>query len=188
MRMSVHLATMLIVGAVSPLPEQGPGALGGPPPMGGMGPGRGEVRLLGMRARMDSAGLRLGGPRAAGDSAARSQARDRLGTDARRMREQFATDQRDAITVLTPDQQARAWQMVSRDGMRGRRAGMGMRGMGGGGMRRGGMPGMGGRGMRRDFGPEQMGPDGARRMRPGRPFNPRRPPPDSAQVDSTGQR
>jgi hypothetical protein len=111
-------------------------------------------------------------------------------TEARRLREQFAADQRDAITVLTPDQQARAWQMVSRDGMRGRRAAMGMRrrmGMGPGGMGRGGMPGMGGRGMH-DFGPGRMGPDGARGMRPGRPPGPRRPAQDSVQVDSTAQR
>ncbi len=224
MRTSICLATLLIVGAVSPLPAQGPGAPDGPPPMGGTGPGRGgagrgaafllshtgdleltdaqvvklaaiarrgAVRLRGMQARMDSVGMRLGGPQAPGDSAARRQPRERMRTEARRLHEQLAADQRDAITVLTPDQQARAWQMVSRDGMRARRAAMGMHGrmgMGGGGMGRGRMPGMGGRGMRRDFGPGQMGPDGARRMRPGRPLNPRRPAQDSAQVDSTGRR
>src|ERR1043165_6298728 len=160
MRTSIRLATLLIVGAVSHLLAQGPGAPGGRPPTGDMGPGRGraghgaafllshtgdleltdaqvvklaaiarrgEVRLRGMRARMDSAGMRVGGRQAPGDSAARRQARDRMRTDARRMREQFAADQRDAITVLTPDQQARAWQMVKRDGMRARRAAMGMR-------------------------------------------------------------
>ena len=215
MRTSIRLATLLIVGA-SPLLAQGPGAPDGPPPMGGMGPGRGgagrgaafllshtgdleltdaqvvklaaiarrgAVRLRGMRARMDSAGMRSGGPRAPADSAARRQARERMRTEGRRMREQFAADQRDAITVLTPDQQARAWQMVSRDGMRARRAAMGMRrrmGMEGRGMGRGRMPGMGGRGMMRDSGPGQMGPDGARRMRPGRPLNPQRSPQDSA--------
>src|ERR1044071_3148135 len=60
---------------------------------------RGAVRLRGMRAAMDSAGMRLGGRQAPGDSAARRQARDRMRTDARRMRDQFVTDQRDAITV-----------------------------------------------------------------------------------------
>src|ERR1041385_1103775 len=101
MRTSIRLATLLIVGA-SPLLAQGPGAPDGPPPMGGMGPGRGgagrgaafllshtgdleltdaqvvklaaiarrgAVRLRGMRARMDSAGVGARGPRGPGRAA-----------------------------------------------------------------------------------------------------------------------
>jgi Spy/CpxP family protein refolding chaperone len=155
MRTSIHLAAILIVGAVSPLLAQGAGAPGGPPPMGGMGPGgagrgapfllshtgdldltdaqvvklaaiarRGAVRLRGMRAAMDSAGVRFDGPPARGDSAARREFRGRMRTEATRLRDQFSADQRDAIAVLTPEQQGKAWQMVSRAGMR---AGMRMR-------------------------------------------------------------
>src|ERR1043165_9920227 len=104
MRTSIRLATLLIVGAVSHLLAQGPGAPGGRPPTGYMGPGRGRAghgaafllahtgdleltdaqvvklaaiarrgaaRLRGIRARMDSAGIRAGGPRAPARSAPR---------------------------------------------------------------------------------------------------------------------
>src|ERR1043166_7137356 len=131
MRTSIRLATLLIVGAASPLLAQGPGAPDGPPPMGRMGPGRGGAgrgaafllshtgdleltdaqvvklaaiarrgaeRLRGMRARMDSAGMRSGGPRAPADSAARRQARERMRTEGRRMREQFAADRSEEHT------------------------------------------------------------------------------------------
>jgi len=88
---------------------------------------RAEGRNRAMRASVDSARARFGRSTPA-DSAARRQFRDRMRADMDRTREQRQADQRDAITVLTPDQQARAWEMVSR-----RSGGMGR------GMRRGGM-------------------------------------------------
>src|ERR1041385_8567733 len=205
MRTSIRLATLLIVGA-SPLLAQGPGAPDGPPPMGGMGPGRGgagrgaafllshtgdleltdaqvvklaaiarrgAVRLRGMRAAMDSARTRFNGPPSPADTALRRQFRGRMRTEGTRLRDQFSADQRDAIAVLTPEQQGKAWQMVSRRAMGGMRARMGMRR----GMR---MRGRGmGPGAIRDFGPGGMGPRAARPLRPGMPPMPRRPPQDS---------
>jgi len=97
---------------------------------------RTEARRRTMRAAMDSARARFM-PGTPGDSAARRQFRDRMRADMERAREQGRADQRDAIAVLTPDQQARAWDIVARRGM-------------GGGMRRG-MRGPGQRGMRRDM-------------------------------------
>ena len=217
MRTSIRLAAILIAAAGPPLLAQGPGAPGGSPPVGGMGPGgagadrgaafllahtgdleltdaqvvklaaiarRGAVRLRGLRASMDSARMRFNGPPTPADSAARRQFRGRMRAEATRMRDQFSADQRDAIAVLTPDQQGRAWQMVSRAGRARGRGGMGMRRgmrMGGWGMGRGGMPGLNGRGRMRNFGPGRMGPDGGRSAQPGMPPNPRRPPRDSAQ-------
>ena len=124
---------------------------------------RSEARRRSMRAVMDSARQRFGQPGAA-DSAARRQFRDRMSADANRGREQARADQRDAIALLTPDQQARAWEMVS-NRQRGMGEGRGTpRGMGRG-MRRGMSRGMG-RGMR--FGPG--GPnDMPRPLRPVRP-------------------
>jgi len=93
---------------------------------------RSEARRRTMRAVMDTARLRFG-QRNAGDSVARRQFGDRMRVDMDRAREQGRADQRDAIAVLTPDQQARAWELVSN---RGRGMGRGMRQ---GGMHRGGM-------------------------------------------------
>ncbi|HEX6912186.1 MAG TPA: Spy/CpxP family protein refolding chaperone [Longimicrobium sp.] len=85
------------------------------------------------------------------------------------MREQSRTDLRDALAVLTPDQQARAWEMMARRGAPGEVRGA--RGRGAPGIRRGGRapggpgaPGRpGGRGERRPGAPPQA-PDA-----PGRP-------------------
>ena len=97
---------------------------------------RGEARRRSMRAAMDSARQRFM-PGQASDSAARRQFGDRMRADMQKMRDQAQTDQRDAIAVLTADQQAKAWDMIAARGM-GARAGMrmgAMRGMGGGRMR-----------------------------------------------------
>jgi len=95
------------------------------------------------RARFAPGGAAGGGP---------------LATQLTQMRDQARTDLRDALTVLTPDQQAQAWEMAARRGRggmmgaaamrRGRRGGAGM------GMRRGMAPGQGR--MRRPGGEEQQ--------------------------------
>jgi hypothetical protein len=85
---------------------------------------RAEGRRRSLRASMDSVRARFG-DRAPADSAARRQMRDRFRTDIDRLREQQRADQRDAIAVLTPDQQARAWDFAASRG-RGR---MGARSM-----------------------------------------------------------
>jgi Spy/CpxP family protein refolding chaperone len=111
---------------------------------------RSEARRAALRSSMDSVRGRFTQP---GDSIARRQFAERMRTNTERARAQMLSDQRDAIAVLTPDQQARAWQMVSnRGGMRGSRDGM--RDGRGRGMR--GQPGMrrgmrGARGMDRGF-------------------------------------
>lgn len=96
---------------------------------------RTEARRRSMRAAMDSARARFM-PGTPADSAARRQFRDRMRAHMERAREQGRADQRDAIAVLTPDQQARAWDIVSRRGMGRGMRGQGPRGMRGGGMRR----------------------------------------------------
>lgn len=127
-----------------------------------------------MRERLDS--LRrergLGMP----DSAARAQLRQRaeqMRPEMERLREQTQTDRRDAIAVLTPDQQAQAWERVAVAGRSTRGAPGARRGAA---MRRGGVPGG-------DVGPR--GPEGRRfappggapsdRRRPGAPGAGRRP-------------
>jgi hypothetical protein len=96
---------------------------------------RAETRRRAMRASMDSVRLRFGpGQPARADSAARRQLRERMQGEMDRAREQARTDQRDAIAVLTADQQARAWEIAS---SRGRVHGMRGRGMRERGMRRG---------------------------------------------------
>ena len=130
---------------------------------------RSEERQRSMRSMLDS--LPRGcGPGARCDSTARAQRMrnlERLQPRLDRMREQGRTDLRDAIAVLTADQQATAWELVSRP-----------RGpMGGFAFGRGGMPGGrggGGGGMRgRDGGPGQrFGPP----RRPGADSGGPRPP------------
>lgn len=90
---------------------------------------RAEARRASLRSAMDSARLRFQGQPA--DTAAGRQFRQRMQADAERAREQSRVDQRDALAVLTPDQQAKAWEMVANRGraMRG--------GSRGGAMRRG---------------------------------------------------
>jgi hypothetical protein len=92
---------------------------------------RSAERRRAMRSTMDS----LGGRRAVrGDSAARAarmgdmeQVRARL----EREREQARTDMRDALAVLTTEQQAMAWEMTGRGGPGGRAARGGFRRDGG---------------------------------------------------------
>lgn len=100
---------------------------------------RAEARRREMRASMDSARARFApGRTAPADSVARRQLRERMRVDLQRLRDQQATDQRDAIAVLTPAQQARAWDLAS---SRGRDRGMRDGGMRERGMRRGPMRG-----------------------------------------------
>ncbi len=107
---------------------------------------RSEARRRSARAAMDSARARFG-PQSAPDSIARRQFRERMRNDLARLRDQAQTDQRDAIAVLTVDQQSRAWNLMSARGRgMGRGMGRGGRGRGMGAGRRGGMDGMG-RGM-----------------------------------------
>jgi Spy/CpxP family protein refolding chaperone len=118
---------------------------------------RSAERRRAFRAQMDSIRPAQGfaGPRP--DSAARAQMRQRLEQmrpAMQRLRDQSQTDRRDAIALLTPDQQARAWERIAASG-RMQRGGMGR------GFRPGrGMPG-GRMGMQ---GPGRFGPrnDGAR--------------------------
>lgn len=119
---------------------------------------RSAARRQAMRASGDSIRARFT-PGTRPDSAARRQLADRIRADMQRAREQEHADRRDAIAVLTADQQARAWELVaSRGGVRsGGREGMrpgarGMRGRPGMGAR----PGAPGRGMR----PEMRRPPG----------------------------
>ena len=96
---------------------------------------RSEDRRRALGARLDS--LRPRDPAAPNDSAARS-ARMRIAERMRpimeREREHDRTDLRDAITVLTADQQASAWAMVAGGFARaGGPGGMGSRGIGRGG-------------------------------------------------------
>jgi Spy/CpxP family protein refolding chaperone len=133
---------------------------------------RSAERRRAMRERLDSLRPERT-PGARPDSATRAQLRqraERMRPQMERLREQMQADRRDAIAVLTPDQQGQAWERVAIAG-RAMRAGRGPRGMG---MRREGMrrDGMhrgefGHRGSeRRRFGP----PDGApRERRPGMP-------------------
>lgn len=106
-----------------------------------------------MRAMMDS--VMRARPAMRTDSAARGRMTPppQMTAAMTRARDQRRADLRDAITVLTPDQQAQAWEMVSARGAMARGAmrrrmggGMGARGMGQGMQRgRGGMmpgPGM----------------------------------------------
>jgi hypothetical protein len=122
-----------------------------------------------MRASMDSLRQRMMGARR--DSAGRNAARARMQPSTQqlasmtRAREQVRTDLRDAISILTPDQQGQAWQMISARGAMGR-GGM-RRGRMGGGMG-GGMGGMTGPGRGMNRGPGRPG-DGAQPGQPGQP-------------------
>lgn len=144
---------------------------------------RAEARRQGMRAAMDSAATRFG-PGAPMDTAARRQFAQRMRTQAEQMRQQQLADRRDAIAILNADQQARAWETISRRGaergMRRGERGRGMRGERRGGMKgemRGGMRGeMRGR-HRMEMRPPGMRPEEGRRMprdqrQPGQPGQP----------------
>ena len=84
---------------------------------------RSAERRRALRAQMDSLrSQRVRGERP--DSAARARMRqqvDQMRPQMERLREQSQADRRDAIAVLTPDQQAQAWERVARSG-RGDRA------------------------------------------------------------------
>ena len=142
---------------------------------------RSADRRRSMRTQLDSMRsnfARGGRP----DSAARSEMRQRLEQmrpQMDRMREQSQNDRRDAIAVLTPDQQAQAWDRIATMGRGGMRGGMrggfngarGPRMRGGFGGQRGGGPGQGfrpRREMQRDsVGPrDDRGPARQRRPRP----------------------
>ena len=120
---------------------------------------RSADRRRAMRTQLDSmrSNFTRGGQRP--DSAARASMRQRMEQmrpQMDRMREQSLADRRDAISVLTPDQQAQAWDRIARMG----------RGNGGGGMRRG-FAGQRGPRMRGGF-------RGQRGGMPGQGFGPRR--------------
>jgi hypothetical protein len=116
---------------------------------------RSADRRRALRAQMDSLrSQRVRGERP--DSAARARMRqqvDQMRPQMERLREQSQADRRDAIAVLTPDQQAQAWERVARSG-RGDRASF--RGGRGAGARR--MRMRDGQG----FGPRRMGAEGGR--------------------------
>lgn len=125
---------------------------------------RSAARRQATRASFDSIRTRFG-PDNRPDSAARRQLAQRMRADMERIREQEHADRRDAIAVLTADQQARAWEM--RGGANRARAGMRAQGMRG--QVRGDRRPMAGR----------PSPDGMR-PRPGmgvQPMQPRRPAP-----------
>jgi Spy/CpxP family protein refolding chaperone len=89
-------------------------------------------RRRAVRVQMDS--LRTQRPPGAGrpDSASRARMRqqfEQMRPAMQRLRDQALTDRRDAIAVLTPDQQARAWERVASSGrmQRGGRSGRGFR-------------------------------------------------------------
>ena len=78
---------------------------------------RTEARRTAMASRMDSA--RAAGRPAPGDSAAGTRARRPGGpppAELQQMRDQMHAEVRDAIAVLTADQQATAWMMVAGGG------------------------------------------------------------------------
>ena len=89
---------------------------------------RSAERRQSLRAQMDSMRPErmTGRPGARPDSAARERARQRLDQmrpAMDRLRAQSQADRRDAIAVLTPDQQAQAWERIASGG-RGQRGGM----------------------------------------------------------------
>jgi Spy/CpxP family protein refolding chaperone len=126
---------------------------------------RSAERRRAFRAQMDSIRPAQGVAGGRPDSAARAQMRQRfekMQPAMQRLRDQSQTDRRDAIAILTPDQQARAWERIAASG-RMQRGGMGRgfrpgRGMSGGRM---GMRGPG------QFGPrsnaDRRGPERQRR-------------------------
>jgi len=96
---------------------------------------RSADRRRAMRERLDSLRPQLG-PGAMRDSATRARFRERadqMRPQMERLREQAEADRRDAIAILTPEQQAQAWERVATRGGRSMRAepgrprGMGMR-------------------------------------------------------------
>jgi len=123
---------------------------------------RSAERRRALRAQMDSLRLqRTRGERT--DSVARARMRqeaDQMRPQMERLREQSQADRRDAIAVLTPDQQARAWERVARAGRGDRASFRGGRGAGERRMHMRGGSGMhGGRTGGQGFRPRRPGPD-----------------------------
>jgi hypothetical protein len=118
-----------------------------------------------LRVQMDSMRTQRGPGATRPDSAERARMRQRfeqMRPAMERLRDQAQADRREAIAVLTPNQQARAWERVAASG-RMERSGMGRgfrhgRGMHGGRM---GMRGPGGMGPRRND--DRRGPPPQRR-------------------------
>jgi Spy/CpxP family protein refolding chaperone len=78
---------------------------------------RSAERRRAMRATMDSLAPARRGLRAdSADRAARAREIERIRSRFERDREQARADLRDALAVLTPDQQAMAWEMRARGG------------------------------------------------------------------------
>jgi LTXXQ motif family protein len=182
-----RMASMALLGlalAAAPLQSQGPGPMRGPGGPGGPGGAQfflahtGEleltdqqvVRLAGIarRAHQRHEAMRANMPQPPAPGAERRQPsaeeQQRMRQQMEQAREQSQADLRDALAVLTPDQQARAWQMMAHRGAPGGRGEMrGRRGPGGPGEMRGrrgpGGPGGPGRG---EGGPEARpgGPQG----------------------------
>jgi Spy/CpxP family protein refolding chaperone len=143
---------------------------------------RTDERMRNLRASMDSVRPTRRGP-AGLDSTARAELRRRaeqMRPALDRARDQMQTDRRDAIAVLTPDQQGQAWDLVA---TRSRAArfdrGPGNPGMGGRGRafgRMGGGPDGPGFRPRRNDGPQPMGPGGRGMRRPDGQDGPAGPP------------
>ena len=192
-----RLASLALLGlalAAAPLQAQGPGSMrggrGGP---GGPGEPQAASMLLAHTGQLelsDAQVVRLAAiarraherheamraampqPPAPGAERQPPSAADaqRMRQQMEQAREQNRADLRDALAVLTPDQQARAWEMMAHRGGPGEMAGRrGPGGRGGAGAMRGrrgpGAPGGPGQG-RRPGAPPQA-PDGAER--PGQP-------------------
>jgi hypothetical protein len=115
---------------------------------------RSADRRRAVRASLDSiAPARRGGMRLdSTDRAARMREMERIRARFEREREQARADLRDAIAVLTPDQQAMAWEMAA-GGPPGARGARGSR------FRRDGGPGR----ERRQRGPDRRQPPGGQR-------------------------
>jgi hypothetical protein len=73
---------------------------------------RAQERHKAMRASFDSMRTR-GGPAMRGDTASRDARRSTLMATFKRAREAEHADLRDALAVLNPDQQAKAWEMIA---------------------------------------------------------------------------
>jgi parvulin-like peptidyl-prolyl isomerase len=92
---------------------------------------RSAERRRALRLQMDSLRTQRGPSATRPDSAERARMRqsfEQMRPAMQRLRDQTEADRRDAIAVLTPDQQARAWERVAASGrMRGGMGGRGFR-------------------------------------------------------------
>ena len=89
---------------------------------------RSAERRRAFRAQMDSLQPERRPRGARPDSATREQMRqrfDRMRPAMQRLRDQSQADRRDAIAVLTPDQQAQAWERIAMSARTGRDGGFG---------------------------------------------------------------